>query len=296
MAYLQLLAPPAWADYELIDAGNGQKFERFGAYRLVRPEPQAIWQPALAASEWNQADAVFKRGKADDGPGEWVLRRRLPEQWLLHHDQLSFWARLTPFKHTGLFPEHSAHWAWMRSLLARREQPAEVLSLFGYTGLASLVAVAAGARVVHVDASKPAVRWAQENQLASGLEDRPIRWIIDDALKFVARESRRGRRYDLIVMDPPVFGRGPEGEVWRLNEALPELLAQTAQVLSDQPLGVLVSAYATNLSALTLANTLEVALAERPGSVEAGELVLQPSATPVRALSAAIYASWTAQV
>ena len=295
MAEITLLAPTPWRDYELIDSGNGQKLERFGSYYLVRPEPQAIWEPALPRSEWQRTDATFLRGSSEDGPGQWQLHRSLPEQWLLHHHNLSFWVRLTPFKHTGVFPEHSAHWPWLQERVRAMSAQPNVLSLFGYTGLSSLFAAQLGARVCHVDASKPATRWAQENQQASRLEQHPIRWIVDDVMKFVAREIRRGARYDLIVMDPPAFGRGPKGEIWRLNEALPRLIALTAQLLSDRPLGVLVSAYATNISSLTIANVLDTYFAQRKGTITAGELVL-PSTATNRLLPAAIFACWNSMM
>lgn len=289
---LHILAPPPWREYELIDSGNGAKLERFGPYTLVRPETQAIWAPKLAEEIWRRADAVFEKSRGgDDGPGQWLQRRPLPEQWLMRYEDLAFWVRPTPFRHTGVFPEHSAHWAWLGRQIATRQRP-QVLVLFGYTGLSSLYAAHSGAQVVHVDASKPAVRWAQDNQIASGLEDRPIRWLVDDVGKFIAREIRRGTRYDLIMMDPPVFGRGPKGEIWRLNEQLPDLVRQCAQLLTDAPLGVLMSAYATNMSALTLANVLADVMTENQGTTSAGELVLREQATG-RLLPAAIYACWS---
>jgi 23S rRNA (cytosine1962-C5)-methyltransferase len=291
MAELNLLAPPPWDDYELIDSGNGAKFERFGQYTLVRPETQAIWSPNLSEREWQRADATFEKLRGEDGAGVWQQRRPLPEQWRMHDHNLTFWARLTPFRHTGVFPEHSAHWAWMRRQLASRREP-RVLVLFGYTGLSSLEAARVGAQVVHVDASKPALRWAQENQQASGLADRPVRWLIDDAMKFVSREIRRGHRYDLILMDPPIFGRGPNGELWRLSEQLPGLVRECVALLSERPLGMLISAYATNISALTLQNVLNEAMASYQGATSAGELVLRESASG-RLLPAAIYACWS---
>lgn len=288
---LDLIIPPPWVDYELVDSGGGQKLERFGPYRLVRPESQAIWQPALGPVDWDNADALFEKAPGDNRPGQWQVRRSLPEQWPLHYNNLTFLARLTPFRHTGIFPEQGAHWHWLLERLRGRHQ-AEVLVLFGYTGLSTLIAAQAGASVCHVDASRPAIRWAQENQAASGLTERPIRWIVDDALKFVRREQRRGRRYDLIMMDPPVFGRGPKGEVWRLTEMLPELLAATVALLSDEPAGFVLNAYATNISALSLFNVVQAALQAYHGTVAAGELVLTDT-TAQRPLSAAIYARWS---
>jgi 23S rRNA (cytosine1962-C5)-methyltransferase len=287
-----LLVAPRWRDYELIDSGNGLKFERFGAYTLVRPESQAIWLPALPQAEWDQADATFQKGKSDEGAGSWLQRRAFPERWLMQHDSVRFWARLTPFKHTGVFPEHSAHWEWVRHQLALLPH-ARVLVLFGYTGLYSLLAAHAGATVVHVDASKPAVRWAQDNQAVAGLQAQPIRWIVDDVAKFLAREYRRNSRYDLIIMDPPVFGRGPKGEIWRLNEGLQTLVEQCTALLSDRPLGMLVNAYATSISPLAVLNVVQTVTRPFGGTVQAGELVLMERAT-ARPLPAAMYARWTA--
>jgi 23S rRNA (cytosine1962-C5)-methyltransferase len=286
------LTPPRWDDYELLDSGDGQKLERFGPYRLVRPDSQALWSPALPSKEWQRADALFQRSQGKNSSADWVQQRELPEQWRMQHDGLRFWARLTPFRHTGVFPEHSAHWEWMRQCLAHRRQP-HVLVLFGYTGLHTLVAAQVGAKVCHVDASRPATRWAQANQELSGLEARPIRWIVDDAAKFVARELRRGSRYDMVIMDPPVFGRGPKGEVWRLTEKVQMLLDDSVALLTDQPAGILINAYATSISPITLANIMQAAVHPRAGDVLAGELVLfeQSAARP---LPTALYARWTA--
>ena len=292
MSALHLLAPPVWNNYTLLDSGNGAKLERFGPYTLVRPETQAIWPPSLPEREWQRADATFEKSKgADDGPGHWHFRRSLPDQWQLHDHNLKVWARLTPFRHTGIFPEHSAHWGWLRGQIAGRPG-ATVLVLFGYTGLSTLYTAALGARVTHVDASKPAVQWAQSNQQLSGLAERPIRWLIDDVGKFVAREIRRGSSYDLILMDPPVFGRGPKGEIWRLHEQLPALVEQCAQLMSANALGMLISAYATNMSALTLRNVLAAQIGRRTGTTSAGELVLREQQSG-RLLPAALYACWS---
>lgn len=288
---INVLAPPPWPEYELIDSGDGAKLERFGPYTLVRPETQAIWPASLTRREWERADAVFEKTRGgDESPGQWLQRRQLPDQWQMHYNNLAFWVRPTPFRHTGVFPEHSAHWGWLGRQLAARRGPT-ALVLFGYTGLSSLFAAQHGARVTHVDASKPAIRWAQDNQQLSGLAERPIRWLVDDVGKFIARELRRGSRYDLILMDPPVFGRGPKGEIWRLHEQLSELVGQSVQLLSDEPLGLLLSAYATNMSALTLHNVLAAATASRGGRTSAGELVLRERETE-RLLPAALYACW----
>jgi 23S rRNA (cytosine1962-C5)-methyltransferase len=290
---LHILTPPPWDDYELIDSGDGRKLERFGPYRLVRPESQAIWSPTLSQRQWQRADAIFERkqGGSDNGPGNWVYNTPVPEQWQMRYRNLSFWARLTPFKHTGIFPEHMAHWPWLENCLKQVHQP-KVLILFGYTGLMSLYAAQLGAHVCHVDASKPATRWAQANQVASGLQDKPIRWIIDDVMKFLGREERRGVRYDAIVMDPPAFGRGPKGEIWRFAESFPSLLAQCKRVLSDRPCALLINAYAINISSLALANVLTATMSDLEGIVTAGELVLSETATQ-RQMPAALYARWS---
>lgn len=288
-----VITPPRWETYELLDAGNAQRLERYGEYRLVRPDTQAIWQPALPQREWDKAVARFERGRRDEGSGDWIQSQRMPERWQLHHDNLRFWVRLTPFRHTGIFPEHSAHWGWMRQQLALVDEP-NVLVLFGYTGLHALVAAQAGAKVCQVDASKPATRWAQDNQQLSGMDKSPIRWIVDDAMKFVAREGRRGSQYDMIIMDPPVFGRGPKGEIWRLQEALYPLLEGCVQILSERPVGLLLNAYATNLSALSLANVVQDAMGHyaEQGDVEAGEMALVEQSAS-RLLPTALYARWT---
>lgn len=296
---LHLLSPPPWDDYELLDSGHGLKWERFGAYTLVRPENQALWAPGKPAHEWEKADAVFRRegggrrSVGDDRPGNWILRRQLPERWLIEQDALRLWVRLTPFRHTGIFPEQRAWWSWIRQQVHSAPATPEVLVLFGYTGVASLVAAQAGARVCHVDASRPAIRWARENQDASGMSAYPIRWIEDDVLKFVRREQRRGSRYDLIMMDPPVFGRGPRGEIWRFPESLPTLVNECVRILHDHPVGFLINAYATPCSALSLAMVLEQAMRPFGGEVVAGELVLRDNAAG-HTLSCGLYASWSA--
>ncbi len=291
VSHLRVLTPPPWDEYELIDSGDGQKLERFGSYRLVRPDTQAIWSPALPPPTWRKADATFRLTRNDDSPGEWVQHRAVPEQWQMQHEGLSFWARLTPFRHTGIFPENSAHWPWMRQQLRLIQQP-NVLVLFGYTGLPTLVAAQAGAHVCHVDASKPAMRWARTNQEASRLEQQPVRWIVDDVLKFVAREQRRASRYDMILLDPPVFGRGPKGEIWRLTEGLPALIEQCVQLLSEHPVGILLNAYATSISSITLGNVLQAAMSAYTGETVAGELALLDTGVG-RLLPTALYARWS---
>jgi 23S rRNA (cytosine1962-C5)-methyltransferase len=281
-----------WDDHELLDSGGGAKLERYGPHLLARPETQAIWKPRLPSSTWANADATFERG-ADEG-GAWRMRTPVPERWEMGWQGLRFHAGLTAFRHTGVFPEQSEHWVWMESLLAGARRPTRLLDLFGYTGLASLVAARAGAAVTYVDASRPAMAWARRNQEVAGLQSKPIRWLLDDAAKFVAREQRRDARYDAIVMDPPVFGRGPKGEIWRFGEHFPRLFDAAAALLSDQPLLVLVNAYATDLSPITLANVVADALESRGGTLEYGELVLAPKRGGPR-ISTGIYARWTAE-
>lgn len=286
---LPVLVPEGWRDYELLDSGDGAKLERWGRYTLARPEPAALWRPALGEAEWSRADAVFERDSGDSG--QWRTRRDFREPWPVTWNGLTALARLTPFRHTGVFPEQASHWRWLGDRLAGAEG-VRVLNLFGYTGLATLAATAAGANVVHVDASKKAIGWARENAAASGLADRPVRWILDDAVKFVRRELRRGSRYEGIVLDPPAFGRGPSGEIWRFEEHTPELLHLCAGLLSERPRFVVITAYAVTASALALRNLLVGETANAGGAVEAGELALRERAGG-RLLPTAIYARWS---
>ena len=284
------LSPQGWTDYELLDSGDGAKLERFGKYILVRPDKGIFWQRALPAKRWEDADAIFQQPPS--GEGHWVQKRSVPEHWLMRYRDLAFWARLTPFRHTGVFPEQAPQWDWIDQQIQVARAPVNVLNLFGYTGIATLAAAAAGASVTHVDASRPTLAWARENANAAGLPDRPIRWILDDALKYVRRESRRGRRYDGIIMDPPVFGRGPKGELWRFEKSFPLLLDACKEILSDQPRFILITAYAIDESSLLLYNLLNDWMGLRGGNITAGELVLQDTAAQ-RPLSTAIYARWS---
>src|SRR5512139_2992435 len=253
-----------WKDYALLDSGDGLKLERYGKYVFVRPESQAMWKRALRENEWRNADAVFVPTGEESG-GHWVFKRKVDEQWNLHYPlplpgkSLSFKVMTTPGRHLGVFPEVAAHWDWFSELVYQRvhapairaggeHREVNVLNLFGYTGLASLAAAAAGAKVTHVDASKKSVGWARENQALSNLNDKPIRWIVDDALKFVQREARRGVKYDGIILDPPKFGRGPKGEVWEVYKSLPALLSACGECLSKHPLFVVTTVYAVRAS------------------------------------------------
>lgn len=294
---IQIALPTNWdADqYALLDSGADYKLERFGGVVLARPEPQAIWGRHLDAAAWDAADATFSRDA--EAPGaHWTPRHELPETWPITWRGLTFLARLTPFKHTGVFPEQAAHWEWIADRVANANRSVRVLNLFGYTGAASLVAAQAGAQVTHVDASPKVIEWARDSQAASDMQEAPIRWITDDALKFVRREARRDARYDLIIMDPPAFGRGAKGEIWKFETSLPQLLEACRDILSPRPIGILINSYSIRASALLLANLLdELVTAHRvTGTVTAGELVL-PEHDSTRLLSTAIYARWEAK-
>lgn len=275
-------------DYALIDSGHGRKLERFGALTLDRPEEPAIWTPRLPPAEWERAEAIFTGDVDEEGAGRWKRRAGLEESWLCRHGALRFSCRFTSFRHVGAFPEQEAHFSFMRERLIAAGSTPSLLNLFGYTGLASLVAAELGAEVTHVDASKKAIAWARENQALSKLEDKPIRWIVDDALKFAAREARRGRRYDGILLDPPKFGRGPKGEVWDLFRNLPEMLRLCRDLL--KPNGFLIlTAYAIRASFLSLHRLSEEVLG--PG-VESGELALKDQSGGLLATS--LFSRWTA--
>ena len=283
---MKTLVAPQWDAYELIDSGNGRRLERFGTYTLSRPDPQALWQRALKDDAWNNADATFiEEGKR----GNWERRSNVPHAWPMRHDSLTLMAKLTPFKHTGIFAEQRAHWLWIADTLKDATRETRVLNLFGYTGAATLIAAANGAQVTHVDASRPSIGWARENQAASSLEPAPIRWILDDALRFVQREERRGSRYDGIIMDPPVFGHGPNGERWEFNEHFPQLLAACSRILTEQPRFLLINAYAVSASALMLEHML--ADLRLSGNLESGELALRETDRG-RLLSTGIFARW----
>ncbi len=279
---MKILATPGWADYELLDSGNVSRLERFGKYTVVRPDPQAIWQPHVSQNIWNDADFVFQEDK-------WVNIKQLPTKWQMTYKDISFIAKLSPFKHTGVFPEQHLQWDFIAEQIQAANRPINVLNLFAYTGIASLVAAAAGAKVTHVDASAPTIGWAKENQAASGLQDKPIRWILDDAIKFTAREIRREVKYDAVIMDPPAYGHGPTGERWDFHQSFPILLKQCKQILSDTPLFIIVNAYAISSSAIMLENIL--ADLQLGGTIEVGELALQEKESD-RLLSTGIFARW----
>lgn len=275
-----------FSDYELIDSGRRRKLERFGSVTVIRGEPKAWWEPTLSARDWDRAQAVH-----DEDRG-WSLRPGCPREWALRDGPLVFLARLSDTsKHLGIFPEQAPHW---RAIQAAAAPGARLLNLFGYTGAATLVAAAAGWHPTHVDASKPATAWARDNQAASGLAAKPIRWIVEDAMKYVRREIRRGSRYDGILLDPPAFGRGPDGRVWKVERQLPELLDLCRQCLTDRPRILILTTYNIEASALMLRNLLGDLMQSFRGRLEAGELALPHSAAPDRLLPLSIYAKWTA--
>lgn len=279
-----------WDDYALLDSGGGRKLERYGPYRVVRPEPQALWAPRAPAGTWESADAVFDPADDEDA-GRWRFRSQPKETWPLAWGDVRFHGRFTAFRHLAFFPEQAANWAFLDAQVRAAGQP-RVLNLFGYTGVASLVMAAAGAAVTHVDASKKAVAWARENAELSGLADRPIRWITEDARKYVQREVRRGSQYEGIILDPPKYGRGPTGEVWRLFEDLPELARQCGQLLSDTARFLVLNAYAERISGAALAGLLAETLAGRGGRIDWGELTLVEQRGD-RAVGMSFYARWT---
>jgi 23S rRNA (cytosine1962-C5)-methyltransferase len=279
-----LIAEP-WDDWGLLDSGSGQKLERYGKFKVVRPEPQAMWPPS--SQDWD-VDATFVPGSDEEGGGRWVEHRQVPKHWQLSRGAVRFDASLTPFRHLGFFPDMAPQWDWMRE----RSSDGDVLNLFGYTGVGTLLLSEAGARLVHVDASKRSVEQGKENARLSGLEDRPIRWIVDDASKFTAREVRRGRRYDGIILDPPKFGRGPEGEVWRLEEGLAPLLADCRKLLDQESRFLILTVYAVRMSALAIGELVEQTFGDLGGTVEMGEMAVREEARGLL-LPTAIFARWS---
>ena len=277
------LRTDAWSDYALVDSGHGQKLERYGDYLVVRPEPQCWWQPKYPAL-WDRVDAVFDPA-GDEDEGRWTFSRKPEDPWNLAWDTVKFHGRFTNFRHLAFFPEQAANWAWQKDAVTARPGM-RVLNLFGYTGVASLVAAAAGAKVTHVDASKKAIGWARDNAALSGLADAPIRWICEDARKYVQREVKRGSKYEGIILDPPKYGRGPTGEIWRLFEDLPEMVDLCAQLLSDDAAFLLLNAYAARVSGPALAHLVAQAVEParggpiRHGKVDYGELTLREDAKP----------------
>ena len=281
-----LVAEP-WADYGLVDSGGGRKLERYGRYRFVRPEPQALWTPALA--QWD-SDGEFVPGSDEDGGGRWRFGRPVPrEGWVLGWEDVRFRAQATPFRHLAFFPDMAPQWAWMRDRLG---EGTEALNLFGYTGVGTLAMAATGARLVHVDASKKSVEAGKENAALSGMGERPIRWLVEDAAKFASREVRRGRRYDGIILDPPKYGRGPIGEIWKLEEGLPGLVADCRKLLDADSRFLVLTVYAVRMSALAIGELLRQALGDLGGTVECGDMAVREE-TRGLLLPTAIFARWS---
>jgi 23S rRNA (cytosine1962-C5)-methyltransferase len=289
---LSLIETFGFEGYALLDSGAGRKLERFGAVIVDRPEPQALWKRRLPDREWGNAHAVFSASGEDDEKGKWRVDKPVPESWPVKVRGVTMLCRLQGLWHLGLFPEQLPHWEWMLARLAtvKGETP-RVLNLFGYTGAASLLAAEAGAEVTHVDASKKAIQWAKENQAASKLEAAPVRWILDDAAKFVAREVRRGRTYHMILVDPPKFGRGPEAEVWDLFAGLPGLLSNCAQLLAPSQASMVLTVYAIRASALAFDQLCRDVLAERGGLFSSGELAIR--AEGGHAVPTSLFTRWT---
>ncbi len=314
--FVLLLTPNNWDDYQLLDSGDGKRLEKFGKYILIRPDPQILWKTSLPSSKWQKADAEFIKISAEKG--QWSRKQNVPEVWNMSFEDITFQCRMSPFKHTGVFPEQSIQWNFIKSIITgvlassadnkklpqnityspKTIEGLNILNLFGYTGIASLVIASTGAKVTHIDASFPTIGWARENQKLSKLENKPIRWILDDAIKFVQREIKRGVKYDGIIMDPPIYGHGPKGQKWDFNESFPELMKLCSQILSEQPLFVLINAYAISSSSVMLANVMNDYLTKYGGKTEYGELGLQEANNLARncaprILSTGIFARWS---
>ncbi|CAN7288472.1 class I SAM-dependent methyltransferase [Rhizobium sp. LjRoot98] len=284
-------------DYHLIDSGDGLKLEQYGPYRIVRPEAQALWPKTLPAHVWDNADSIFTGDTDEDGMGRWRFpRQALGETWPMQILDAEFYGRFTAFRHVGVFPEQLAHWSWMKEQIETAGRPLKVLNLFGYTGVASLIAAKAGAEVTHVDASKKAIGWARENQALGRNDHLPIRWICEDAMKFIQREERRGSRYDIILTDPPKFGRGPNGEVWQLFDHLALMLDICREILSPDAKGLVLTAYSIRASFYSIHELMRETMRGRGGAVESGELILREGGLdgnePGRALSTSLFSRW----
>ncbi len=289
----ETLVTRGWSDYALLDSGDGRKLERYGRYTVVRPEPQCFWKPHEEAA-FKRANAMFDPQQEEEDSGRWRFDQHGPiDAFPLKWRDVRFMGRFTPFRHLAFFPEQAANWEWLDARVRTLKQP-KILNLFGYTGVASLACAAAGAHVTHVDASKKSVAYARENAELSGLADRPIRWIVEDARKFVAREVRRGSKYDGIILDPPKYGRGANGEVWRLFEDMPELLKDCAALLSDDASFLLLNAYAARISGLSLAHMMAEATHDRGGRIDWGELALSEDGESARAIGLSFFARWSA--
>lgn len=263
-----------WTDYELLDCSCGERLERWGKVTLIRPDPQVVWQTPKTHPLWKKADAVYHR--SNTGGGQWEVRNRIPDRWEISYRDLTFNVKTMGFKHTGVFPEQAVNWDYVSDLINRQNRPVKVLNLFAYTGVATVSALKAGAEVVHVDASKGMVQWAKENALSSGVIDRPVRWIVDDCIKFVQREIRRGNRYDILIMDPPSYGRGPGGEVWKLENEVYHFVELCRDVLSDNPLAVLINSYTAGLSPAVMQYILGALIVPKCGGTVKSEEIGLP--------------------
>jgi 23S rRNA (cytosine1962-C5)-methyltransferase len=280
------------SNFALIDSGNGQKLERYGRFRIVRPEGQAIWRPSLPQTDWSDVDAVFTGEIEEEGAGRWRFPKGpLQDTWPMAWQGLAYHGRFTAFRHVGVFPEQAAHWRFIDERLRGAGRPTKLLNLFGYTGIASLVAARAGAHVTHIDASKKAIAWARENQDLAGLRNCPIRWICEDAVKYCEREIRRGNRYDAILLDPPKFGRGPKGETWQLFDDLPRLLDLVRQLMATEAVFVILTAYSIRASFFAMHELMRDCFSGRGGVLESGELLIRAE-TGDRRLSTSLFSRW----
>ena len=287
----KFLHSPHWRDYVLVDSGDGLRLERFGPYTLVRPDAEAVWRPTLDESEWLKADAKFIISEEKNG-GHWVKKPHVPEKWTISYKDINFSIQLSGSKQVGVFPEQAAQWDIVSKKIRTSGRPIRVLNLFGYTGLASISAANAGAEVTHVDASRKAINWGMDNQQLTGNSSGKVRWLVDDAIKFVNREARRGSVYDGILMDPPKFGRGPKGEVWDFYKWLPTLLEGCKSILSEKPMFFLITAYAVKASALTLHHALRDILPAESSTYEMGETILAEQNSK-HLLSTSVYCMWS---
>ena len=264
-----------WKDYELLDCSSGQRLERWGDVILIRPDPQVIWKTEKTHPLWYKAHAVYNRSSS--GGGKWDIRRKIPDAWKIKYGDLSFMVKPMGFKHTGVFPEQAVNWDMTAEIIRKERRPLRVLNLFAYTGAATISALNAGAHVTHVDASKGMVAWAKENAAVSGLANEPVRWLVDDCMKFVEREIRRGNKYDIIIMDPPSYGRGPKGEIWKIEESVYPLIQLCSQILTDNPLFFLINSYTTGLQPAVLSYMISTVLGTANGTVTASEIGLPVS-------------------
>lgn len=289
MENLKILIKKAGKDYELLDSGDGEKLERFGNYILRRPDPQVLWSKKLEEKDWKVANAYFERQGEN---GKWKKKENMPDEWIIDLADLKFLIKPTAFKHTGLFPEQESNWSWIREKIKNANRSVKVLNLFGYTGGASLASLQAGAEVAHVDSSKSAIAWAKQNAQISNLNHGKIRWLEDDARKFVQREIKRNNKYDAIIMDPPAFGHGINKEIWKIEEDFLKLLNNCLKLLSDKPLFFLINGYSAGYSAIAYENCLKILVEKFNGSIERGELTIEESKSG-RLLPAGIFARWS---